>query len=745
MKAQSHTGRRVFQFASAVFIFIIILTALYLSFYGLPESSIRALEKRIQIDGIVVMIGAVKPNILEGLVIENVRCFRKGDIGRPVAEIERAALKLPLVRPSRAKKDVVKARIRNGTARVIVGRNWKPPGRPAELRMKNIDVQLEIDHREKTVRVSEMTAEILGVRVTGRGVVLWAEEKVAPTAESFESVGGRPGAPGGEFAEQVFRRLEAVAAEYMVTADVEFMVDLNDVHNREVGLNIEARSRKAAAQTSIAATCQASVQVSGRKGTGSLNMKNHVLRGVRVEQASGDFDFDENGFILQRMDVIVAAGLLKGPLFVSMRYSNEDGSFEGAFRTGFDPRALLAPFEEMKSHVAEVIGDFVFHSGPPGCDGCFNGTTGDGWKFLATGSVCSDHFTYRGVSNEFMNAGFSLNLSEKERKLNLSPFTLVTEGEKAEMGLIIDFLSETVGFHGTSTVDPRKLARMIGPLPGSVADTFNFAGPVKVTASGIVDYNDQSNNDFTIHVEGKRFGWNNFLCDEGSLSVNVLGRAVRVSDIRGTAFGGVFQADVFLNTASGDGHTKYEVEARVKEVEMMLLMHVLTDGAEHAFRGTCAATLSLQGYAGKGQGETARGKGKVEIKNGYIFQIPLFGGLSDFLTKYVPGLKLLLRQTAASAEVEIKEGRICSKKIRVDGDVFSLRGNGCCSLDGELSFDTEVVLLRQDTVAGGIARLATLPVSKMFEFHLGGTIEEPRWRPIYVPKEMFFMFGDENS
>ena len=44
---------------------------------------------------------------------------------------------------------------------------------------------------------------------------------------------------------------------------------------------------------------------------------------------------------------------------------------------------------------------------------------------------------------------------------------------------------------------------------------------------------------------------------------------------------------------------------------------------------------------------------------------------------------------------------------------------------------------------GGVAqvvRFVTSPVTKLFEFHLGGTMNEPKWTPSNLPKEMFLIF-----
>ena len=67
--------------------------------------------------------------------------------------------------------------------------------------------------------------------------------------------------------------------------------------------------------------------------------------------------------------------------------------------------------------------------------------------------------------------------------------------------------------------------------------------------------------------------------------------------------------------------------------------------------------------------------------------------------------------------------------------MFSVKAAGDYSFDGDLDYRVEVQLLRSGPVAA-LVRLATLPVTRLLEFHLTGTFEEPRWRPVN-PAEMF--------
>ena len=72
---------------------------------------------------------------------------------------------------------------------------------------------------------------------------------------------------------------------------------------------------------------------------------------------------------------------------------------------------------------------------------------------------------------------------------------------------------------------------------------------------------------------------------------------------------------------------------------------------------------------------------------------------------------------------------IISRDVQLKGTLFGVKASGDYAFDTALDFRVEVQLLRSGPVAA-LVRLATLPVTRLLEFHLTGTFEEPRWRSV---------------
>ncbi|MFC1461191.1 AsmA-like C-terminal region-containing protein [Verrucomicrobiota bacterium] len=344
-----------------------------------------------------------------------------------------------------------------------------------------------------------------------------------------------------------------------------------------------------------------------------------------------------------------------------------------------------------------------------------------------------------------INTGFSVDLSETNKLMRLDKLSLVRKEGRVQGGCEVNFVSQTVDFDAISTADPRSVAQMIGPFMKELVCRFRVEGPVNAMGSGIVGYIDQEKNDVDVFIESQKLGWQKFLFDRCSLHVRVIGADADLNDIEGVIYGGRASGSASIYHVLGATNMRYEVDGEVKDVDFGVLMHTVTGGRSDLYRGKCSGGIYVEGYAGDGQGKTAVGHGDIDVADGRIFQVPIFGGLSDMLTKVVPGLSILLRQTDAKASVVIRDGKIHSDGIFVEGDVLSLRGEGNYSLDGKLDFGVQVTFLRKHTFVGEVVRIVTLPVSKILEFHLGGTIKAPRWRPVFLPKEMFFIFDQDDD
>jgi len=724
-------------------VFIVVLvTVLYLSLIGLPNVMARNIEKRLQFSGLVITLEKVKLGIFEGIIATRVRCHRKGDIGVPLLEAEKIVLRLqPSVR-LKGQNGITGALVKNGVVSVPIqhAATNNTVFQTERFILQILFARVVWDEDATRLQVKECAARMPGIKLTGRGELVLPREGVMAARSSATGAGSEN--------RRKIRLVDLLMAwgrsglgtkgRGAVNVDATAFLDPSDMNASDFQVQADARNTHFR-KTTLGAWCL-KLSMKGTNGTGVLDLNDADIEGTHVAKINGQFRFDEQNLTLQSLDAIVGKDHWRGPLHLSGVYDWTTRRCQGAITTAFNPNTLLPLLYALNLPQASVIEWFQFEEQPPTGKADFTFGLGTNSFFHLTGHAQGDNCQYNGVTNLLMKSDLVIDFSNTNASLVLYPLLAVREEGTVQGRAQLDFNQATVGFNGLSTADPKAVAKMLAPFIANVADCFRFEGPTRVAAWGTADYMGVAHNDMDIEVDAQRSGWKPFLMDRCSLSLHVVEDTTYINDV---------QADFCRGLVSGSGtvypvlnatNMRYQLKGDVRDVDFQLLTRNLTGQAEEQYRGFLSAQLELDGLLGDAGGQTATGQGWIKIGGGRLFQIPLFGGLSEFLGRIVPGLSLIMRQTDARASFVIKDGKLHSDNIVIEGEVITLTGTGDYYWNGDLDFAVQVKLLKKNTLLGGILQLAMMPVTKMLEFRLTGTFKDPHWRPAYLPKEMFFIF-----
>lgn len=726
---------------------VVLVTVLYLSLIGLPNVLARNIEQRLQFSGLVITLEKVKLGIFEGIIATHVRCHRKGDIGVPLLEAEKIVLRLQPLAWLKGKNGISGALIKNGDVSVpIQSATTNDVVFQTERFVLQILFARVVWSEDATrLQVKECAARMPGIKLTGRGELVLPREGVMAIRPS--ATNAMPSANGSDNQRKVrlVNLLTAWGRSGMSTngsgtVNVDATVFLNpaDMDASDVQVQADARNTRFR-KTALGAWCL-KLSMRGASGEGVLDLIDADIEGTHVAKINGRFRFDERNLSLQSLDATVGKDHWCGPLHLSGVYDWKTRQYQGAITTAFNPNALLPLLYALNLSQASVIEWFQFEDQPPVGKANFTFGLGTNSVFHLTGHAQGDNCQYNGITNLLMKSDLVIDFSTTNASLVLAPLLAVREEGTVQGRTRLDFNQETVSFDGLSTANPKAVAKMLAPFIANVVGFFRFEGPTKVAAWGTADYAGVAHNDMDIEADTQRAGWKPFLADRCSLNLRVVEDTVYINDV---------QADFCRGLVSGSGtvypvlnttNMRYHIEGDVHEVNFQMLTRNLTGQTADQYRGYLSAQLKLDGFLDDPGGQTATGQGWINIGGGRLFQIPLFGGLSEFLGHIVPGLSLIMRQTDARASFVIKDGKLHSNNIVIEGEVITLTCSGDYHFNGDLDFAVQVKLLKKNTLVGGILQIAMAPVTKMLEFRLTGTFKEPHWRPAYLPKEMFFIF-----
>ncbi len=456
------------------------------------------------------------------------------------------------------------------------------------------------------------------------------------------------------------------------------------------------------------------------RASGRIRLSRARILDIPIE--SLDLSFALDGKLLRLLPS--TAQLDSGPAAsrVSARegfFQFDTGRFEAHVEGSFNP-LILQPV--MTPNMRNIAAWFEINE--PLRGGVMIGGTVGNPAIYCFGPVVATNIAIRGVPVQSIEG--TLNITNEV--MHITGATLVRPEGMARGDVHLAFSNQTLRLEVDSWLDPRATTRMLGPEVEAFMEPFQLNGPARIQASGMLDYANFSLNQLKGHIQAERFGYTQWEADTALFDIEATGRRIRITNATATAYGGTFSGHGVVYPVGGDRDWRYEVDMAAINVRLNDFLAASFERPMGELRGTLDGTGRLGGYVGPGTGPVAAGTGTVEIRDGLLFQTKLFSGLSAMLSKVFPDFHLFA-QTDARGTYGIRNSRVYSRDIMLEGTLFGAKGSGHTTFQGDLNYRVEVQALRGGPVAA-LVRLATRPVTRLLEFRLTGTFDDPKWRPV---------------
>ena len=469
-----------------------------------------------------------------------------------------------------------------------------------------------------------------------------------------------------------------------------------------------------------------------RKIAGTLIIQEAEAQGVWLESIHLGFNCEDDELILQDIDASLGTKGEHGVCGGEIKWHFPSGTYQGTFRSQLDFAALLPVLSD---HHARLVHSFTIKEEPLLADVTFHGVKGHKNAFSINGTVNGTNLFYRGA---FFNHGRT-GLTISNRVLTLAPLYVSRDEENVNGRIQIDFEDRRIDLDVAGTLNPKAAGRVAGEQVERILRYFDFNGPVQSHVRGTINLNQQDKTFVQIQAEGEKIGLHSFIGDRVSMNLVWSNRHVLVRDIDADMYGGKLTGTFATDWTLPGQPLNYELTLAATNVNFEDVVRTLFHREGEPYRGLITGDLKLKGQLGRDFGPSTRGQGRITIHDGRILSIRLFGGLSRGLSKIYPGLGFS-KQTDFFSNFEIKDSVIQSKDIQLEGTMFSLFADGTYGLkDKSIDYSVEFKLLRESGV-GNVVRLVTLPITKLLEFDLEGTLDNPKWRPKNLPKELFSDF-----
>jgi hypothetical protein len=306
-------------------------------------------------------------------------------------------------------------------------------------------------------------------------------------------------------------------------------------------------------------------------------------------------------------------------------------------------------------------------------------------------------------------------------------------------GLTVDFGAQLIYVtNGSGVAEPMAVARAIGAHIGKVIEPYEFAQPVAFLVNGTIPMHGEEDADLRFSIEGGAFHWNRFHVPHVAGDIHWKGLSLELTNVHMDFYGG-----------KGSGAAVFRFDPKTPGTDYSFLLTttntILQDLMADYFRKTNSLEGTLNGNlvvtkANSEDWRTVHGYGDLALRDGYIWDVPIFGVFSPILDGIIPGLGKS-RASSATCTFSINAGVIHTSNLEARAPALRLQYRGDMDLEGGVQARVEGELLRDVWLVGPLVSTVFWPVTKMFEYKVTGTAGDPKIDPVYiVPKLMMLPF-----
>jgi hypothetical protein len=357
----------------------------------------------------------------------------------------------------------------------------------------------------------------------------------------------------------------------------------------------------------------------------------------------------------------------------------------------------------------------------------------------ATGRVEAADFAVRGQGVDRLTT--TLSYSNLTAKFFQPRLVRANGAEHVGADLVtLDLAREHLLLHGAAgRVSPVALGNAIGPQTAAGMAPYQFLALPNATAEGCIPLKQRNGElvdddaDLRVDIIGSApFRWRKFQTPRITGTIHWLGHQLILTNVVSECYGGTAQGwGAFDVDTPGDG-TDFSFFVDGTNVDFNAMGRALWSPTNE-LRGALSGWVTVT-RANSADWRTWNGSGEAQLRNGLLWNAPIFGLMSRVLNTLTPGLDLgSSRATDGAGRFTMTNGVIHTDSLEIRSLTMRVDYVGTVDLDENVAARAKAELLRNTPVVGSVLSLVFMPVSKAFECEVTGTLDNPKIRPLYIP------------
>ncbi|MEO7297933.1 MAG: hypothetical protein ABI042_05075 [Verrucomicrobiota bacterium] len=457
----------------------------------------------------------------------------------------------------------------------------------------------------------------------------------------------------------------------------------------------------------------------------TLELKGNVFVGsgsyreVPVTSAKTDFAYSNRVWTLPNLRIERREG------GADLQFISDENTrdFHWLIHSEIDPRAI----RHLLTEPAQQALDFFQFTTPPDIHADLRGKWDESEKLSGAGDITLKNVSFR--SNAFEK--FSCSLQLTNQLLRAAQMRLGHAGKfSTAQEIALDFPTKRLYFTNIhSTIDPYLFTRLIGKKVAEAIAPYQFLEPPTLDIHGGLTIGTVDDADLHFLVDGTQFRWGKILADHGSGRVDWVGRTLLVTNVLASLYQGRAAGWTYFDFSPDQG-ADYRFELAVADVDLQTAVKSLK-GKTNQLEGQLYGQITVASANLKDL-KSIRAKGKVNVREGLLWDVPLFGIFSPILNAIVPGAGNSRAHEAAATFV-VKGGIVSTDDLEIRAPTLRIQYRGGVDFQQNIDARVEAELLRDTWVIGRLVSLALSPLTKLFEYKVTGTLAHPEREPVYIP------------
>ncbi|MBL9174658.1 MAG: hypothetical protein JNL10_14065 [Verrucomicrobiales bacterium] len=453
---------------------------------------------------------------------------------------------------------------------------------------------------------------------------------------------------------------------------------------------------------------------------GEIRSTNFGVGGLTVHEVRIPFDVTPESLRVEGLTVAIPSGTL----MAGLEAAPESGDWRVSVNGALNPLEIAALF---RSPGLDAQLDLVGITDPPWISGEVRGRLGDPDRTGAVLKVALTNATYRGESiTELRTTVTYTNLQLSFAGIELFQGTNVARVPSMRYDIPARLLYITNGF---STLNVAGLVRAIGPKTAKVLAPYQFLEAPTVRVNGAIPVMDDVTGSVVFQASVPRFQWWYFEFENLLATVGWEGEHLSITNVAGGFYGGLVSANVGVNVHDRDDAV-FHFNASYADVDLSRLIADLTMSTNR-LEGTLSGEVTVLEGHGR-QDRPWKGYGNAQLRNGYLWDLPLFGLMSPAFESVSPGLGTA-KFRDGNALFTITNRSVDFSRVELLSPAMRLQMRGPVDFDGRLRLVLEAEPLRDVPLFGPLVNLVLSPFTKLLEYDITGTLEKPEAELRHVP------------